>query len=490
MTLQSTDSSLGHHSVIIVGAGFAGIGAAIQLQRAGVECIVLEKASEIGGVWRDNHYPDCGCDVPSALYSYSFAPNPRWSRFFAKQEEIKQYTVDTARDFGVLQRVHLNTELIQARWLQDTKCWELKTSAGTYRADFVVMACGPMHVPVTPRITGLDTFTGAQFHSARWNHGYDLQDKRVAVIGSGASAIQFLPKIQMQVQKLTLFQRTAPWILPKIDAPIAPRWQRIFTRLPWVQSFLRTALYLQFELLNSGLKYKFVLRKLQAAGIKNIRRGIKAPDLQALVTPDFSIGCKRILLSNSWYRALAKPNVDVLGGIASIDGNTLTDRDGKQCEVDAIIFATGFEVANPPVADRIVGKSGNLLSARWKGSPQAYLGTMAQDCPNMFLTFGPNLYSFTSAFVIIEAQLRFIVSAIHTARKEKLTSIEVRPERMTVYNDAVQSSLQKTVWNSGCSSYFIDKNGRNSTNWPWTTFFMRRQLARFVPQDFLVERAS
>ncbi len=488
--MQTTDSQPDRFPVIIVGAGFAGIGAAIQLQQEGVDYIVLEKAQEIGGVWRDNHYPDCGCDVPSALYSYSFAPNPRWSRLFAKQEEIKQYTVDTARKFGVMQRVRLNTELLQARWLRDGKYWELKTSHGTYLADFVVMACGPMHVPIMPRIPGLDTFTGERFHSAQWNHGYDLQGKRVAVIGSGASAIQFVPKIQPQVQRLTLFQRTAPWVLPKIDSLISPRWQGIFTRFPWVQSLLRTALYLQFELLNSGLKYKFMLRKLQAAGLKNIQRGIKDHALQERVTPDFSIGCKRILLSNSWYRALAKTNVEVVGGIASIAGNTLTDSDGKQCEVDAIIFATGFEVANPPIAERIIGKSGSVLAARWSGSPQAYLGTMAQDCPNMFLTFGPNLYSFTSAFVIIEAQLRFIVSAIRTARREKLASIEVCPERTAAYNAAVQSSLQKTVWNSGCSSYFIDKNGRNSTNWPWTTFFMRRRLGRFVMQEFVVERAS
>lgn len=487
--MPTTDPQPEQHPVIIVGAGFAGIGAAIQLQQAGVDCLVLEKAAEIGGVWRDNHYPDCGCDVPSALYSYSFAPNPRWSRFFAKQEEIKQYTVDTARKFGVLQRVRLRTELLQARWLQDAKCWELETSSGTFRAGFVVMACGPMHVPVTPNIPGLDTFTGERFHSAQWNHAYDLNGKRVAVIGSGASAIQFLPKIQPQVQRLTLFQRTAPWVLAKLDARIAPRWQGIFARFPWVQSLLRNALYLQFELLNSGLNYQWVLRKLQAAGVRNIHRGIKIPALQARVTPDFSIGCKRILLSNTWYRALAKPNVDVLGGIASIAGNMLTDREGKQCEVDAIIFATGFEVANPPIAERIVGKSGVALSTLWNGSPQAYLGTMAQDCPNLFITFGPNLYSFTSAFVIIEAQLRFIVSAIRTAHTEKLPSIEVRPERLAAFNEDVQRSLQRTVWNSGCSSYFIDKNGRNSTNWPWTTFSMRRRLSRFVPQDFLVERA-
>lgn len=488
--MNCTDTAPEHHPVIIIGAGFAGIGAAIQLQKAGIDCIVLEKADEIGGVWRDNHYPDCGCDVPSALYSYSFSPNPNWSRFFAKQEEIKQYTHDTARTFGVLPRIRLQTELLQARWLKDAKCWLLETTKGTYHANFVIMACGPMHVPITPNIPGLDTFTGTRFHSSKWDHGTDLQGKRVAVIGSGASAIQFLPKIQPLVQRLTLFQRTAPWVLPKVDGPISQRWRKAFQVFPFLQSLLRKTLYLQFELLNSGLKYPFVLRRLQAAGVNNIRKGIQDVILQNQVTPNFSIGCKRILLSNSWYRALSKANVDVVGGITAIQGNTLTSSDGNQCEVDAIIFATGFEVANPPIAQRIFDKSGNALAMRWHGSPQAYLGTMTQDCPNLFLTFGPNLYSFTSAFVIIEAQLRFIVSAIETARQEKIVTIEVRPERMTIYNDAVQTSLQQTVWNSGCSSYFIDKNGRNSTNWPWTTFYMRRKLARFIPSEFLLERAT
>ena len=475
--------------VVIVGAGFAGIGAAIALKKAGVDFVILEKAPEIGGVWRDNHYPDCGCDVPSALYSYSFAPNPHWSRFFAKQEEIKQYTHETVRRFDLLPHLRLNTELLQAQWQSQDKCWRLLTSQGDMQAPFVVMACGPMHVPIIPRIPGLDGFEGVRFHSSQWDHGLDLQGLRVAVIGSGASAIQFVPKIQPLVQRLTLFQRTPPWVLPKMDGPISARWQGAFKRLPLLQKALRQVLYLQFELLNSGLNHRFVLRRLERLGLKNIQRGIQDPQLQARVRPDFSIGCKRILLSNTWYRALAKPNVEVFGGIDRIQGKTLVDSQGQSCEVDAIVFATGFEVANPPMAQRIVGKSGTSLAAQWQGSPKAYLGTMAHDCPNLFLTFGPNLYSFTSAFVTLEAQLRFIVSAIKTARKDKLVSIAVHPQRLAQFNQALQTSLQTTVWNSGCSSYFLDKNGRNSSNWPWTTFRMRRQLSRFVPADFVLERA-
>lgn len=475
------------HTVIVVGAGFAGIGTAIELRRAGIDFLVLEKGSEIGGVWRDNSYPGCGCDVPSALYSYSFAPNPRWSRFFAPQGEIKDYTRRTAEEFGVMDRVRLRHELLEARWVDDQKLWRLQTSAGVYWAQFVVMASGPMHVPVLPQIKGMDTFTGVHFHSARWNHGYELRGKRVAVIGSGASAIQFVPQIAPLVERLTLFQRTAPWVLPKWDPPITARWQGIFQRFPWTQRLLRGVLYLQFELLNASLNYPALLKRIQALGLKNIARGVKDQALRERLVPDYSVGCKRILLSNNWYRALAKANLEVVGGVSEVQGQKVISSDGSSCEVDAIVFATGFEVANPPIASRIVGQSGDTLAAQWRGSPTAYLGTMAQDCPNLFLTFGPNLYTYSSAFVILEAQFAFILSAITTALRKGIATIAVDPARLGSYNRSVQAALQSTVWNSGCTSYFLDASGRNSTNWPWTTFAMRRRLARFRPQEFVTQ---
>lgn len=471
----------------MVGAGFAGIGAAIKLRQAGIDCLVLEKGGEIGGVWRDNTYPDCGCDVPSPLYSYSFAPNPHWGRLFAKQGEIKDYTRQTAERFGVLDRVRFGHELTEARWLPDQGLWRLQTSAGVWWARFVVMATGPMHVPVVPRIPGLDTFTGVQFHSARWDHGFDFQGKRVAVIGSGASAVQFLPKLQPLVAKLTLFQRTPPWVLPKIDMPFSARWQGLFAKRPWTQRWLRTGLYLQFELFNACLRVPWLRNRVQAQGVKHMARAVKDPALRARLLPDYAMGCKRILLSNTWYRALAKPGVQVVGAVAQIQGRRVVSSDGSSCEVDAIILATGFEVANPPIAQRIFGRRGTPLSAQWQGSPSAYLGTMVQDCPNLFLTFGPNLYAFTSAFVIMEAQFKFIVSAITTARRKGIAQIAVDPARLAAYNQKVQTALRSTVWNSGCTSYFLDQNGRNSTNWPWTTFHLRRRLGRFAPRDFITE---
>ena len=471
--------------VLIIGAGFSGVGAAIQLKAAGIDYLILEKTAAIGGVWRDNSYPDCACDIPSALYSYSFAPNPNWSHLFAKQPEIKQYCEDTARAFGIVERIRFGQELLTARWDAAESCWVVRTPDTDYRANFLIMACGPMHVPVTPRIPGLESFPGVQFHSSRWDHSVDLNGKRVAVIGSGASAIQFVPPIQPNVQKLTLFQRTAPWVLPKTDLVIPKSWQRVFQNYPLAQRFLRKMLYLQFEALNASLRYPALVTRLQAMGIRNIHRAIQDPGLRTRLTPNFSLGCKRILQSNTWYRALAKPNVEVVGGIREIQGQQLISDDGRCCEIDVLIFATGFEVAVPPIAHRIIGQSGTSLHARWDGSPQAYLGTMMEDCPNLFLTLGPNLYSFASAFTMIEAQVKFIVSAISTARRKQLKTIAVNPVINQTYNRAVQQSLQRTVWNSGCSSYFLDHHGRNSTNWPWTTFHLRSRLARFRLKEFL-----
>ena len=380
-TPQSPDSRI--HSVIVVGAGFAGVGAAIALRNAGIDFLVLEKASEPGGVWRDNTYPDCACDIPSSFYSYSFAPNPRWSRMFARQEEIKDYCGSTVTKFGLLPHLRLNCEMQKASWSEAEKLWQLDTSLGLLRARFVVMACGPMHVPVTPDIPGLESFTGTTFHSARWHHDLDLTGKRVAVVGSGASAIQFVPAIAPKVAQLTLFQRTAPWVLAKMDVIITEKWQSRFARFPWLQSLLRRALYLQFELLNYSLKFPRAIARLQAAGLKNIARGIKDRALREKVTPNFSLGCKRILQSNTWYKTLAQPHVQVVSSIARIDGNSLVSSNGERCEADVIIWGTGFEVAEPPVAQSIFGKSGKALSTHWNGSASAYLGTMLEDCPNL-----------------------------------------------------------------------------------------------------------
>jgi cation diffusion facilitator CzcD-associated flavoprotein CzcO len=469
-----------HHEVVILGAGFAGIGAAIMLRKAGIDFVVLEKALSVGGVWRENTYPDCACDVPSAFYCYSFAPNPAWSHLFAKQPEIKRYAEDTVAQTGIGESIRFGHELQAARWNAGSALWELDTSAGPCTARFIIVATGPMHEPVTPALPGLESFTGERFHSAAWNHAVELRGKRVAVIGTGASAIQFVPAIQPLAASLTVFQRSAPWVLPKLDSRITPRWQQRFARFPVLQSALRGLLSAQFELLNGSLKRPRARQRLQSSALRNIHRSVRDPQLRARLTPDFDIGCKRILQSNSWYPALAQPNVTVTSDVKEIRGNTLIASDGSTHEADVIIFGTGFQVSEPPIATRITGLSGRPLAELWGGSPQAYLGTTVPDCPNCFFTLGPNLYAFSSAFVMIESQVDYILGALGHARERGLRSLRPRAQAVADYNRDLQTALETSVFNTGgCSSYFIDRNGRNSTNWPWSIRELRRRLRRF-----------
>ncbi len=450
------------------------------LRKAGIDFVVLEKALSVGGVWRENTYPDCACDVPSAFYCYSFAPNPAWSHLFAKQPEIKRYAEDTVAQTGIGESIRFGHELQAARWNAGSALWELDTSAGPCTARFIIVATGPMHEPVTPALPGLESFTGERFHSAAWNHAVELRGKRVAVIGTGASAIQFVPAIQPLAASLTVFQRSAPWVLPKLDSRITPRWQQRFARLPVLQSALRGLLSVQFELLNGSLKRPRARQRLQSSALRNIHRSVRDPQLRARLTPDFDIGCKRILQSNTWYPALAQPNVTVTSDVKEIRGNTLIASDGSTHEADVIIFGTGFQVSEPPIATRITGLSGRPLAELWGGSPQAYLGTTVPDCPNCFFTLGPNLYAFSSAFVMIESQVDYILGALGHARERGLRSLRPREQAVADYNRDLQTALETSVFNTGgCSSYFIDRNGRNSTNWPWSIRELRRRLRRF-----------
>jgi cation diffusion facilitator CzcD-associated flavoprotein CzcO len=418
--------------------------------------------------------------VPSAFYCYSFAPNPAWSHLFAKQPEIKRYAQDTVARTGIDDAIRFGHELQAARWNASSALWELETCAGPYTARFIIVATGPMHEPVTPALPGLDTFRGERFHSAHWDHGVDLRGKRVAVIGTGASAIQFVPAIQPLAASLTVFQRSAPWVLPKLDARISARWQRRFARFPVLQSALRGLLSLQFELLNSSVQRPRARRRLERAALRNIHSAVRDPALRARLTPDFDIGCKRILQSNSWYPALAQPNVTVSSDVREVRGNTLIAGDGSVHEADVIIFGTGFKVAEPPIAARITGASGRTLADLWNGSPEAYLGTTVPDCPNCFFTLGPNLYAFSSAFVMIEAQVEYILGALRHAQEHGVQSLRPRAQTVADYNRELQDALEKSVFNAGgCSSYFIDRNGRNSTNWPWSIRELRRRLQRF-----------
>lgn len=481
------------HQVIILGGGFAGIGAAIKLREAGItDFVLLEKASELGGVWRENTYPGCACDVPSALYSYSFAPNPKWSRVFAGQAEIKQYLQDVADKHDVMRHVKFQHEALSAGWSDAASCWLIQTSQGEFRARFVIMACGPMHEPALPQVPGLDSFSGEIFHSSQWRHDIDLKGKRVAVVGTGASAIQFVPAIQPMVAQMTVFQRTPHWVLPKMDQALPPLIQALFKRLPLVQKAVRGGIYGIFETLNGGMQSVAAMKQFQRLALLNLKLTVNDPELRRRLTPNYVIGCKRVLQSSDWYPALIKPNVNVVSSaLAQVQGNTLIAADGSQCEADVIIMGTGFEIAEPPIAKRIFNRHGESMADVWQGSPEGYMGTMVADCPNGFLMFGPNIAVSSSALIIIEAQLAYIIDAIRQAQAQDITSIEIDPVRTAEFNDRVQAALQDSVWNKGgCSSYFIDRNGRNSTVWPWTTLEMRRQLSRFNLDEYIVNKQS
>ncbi|HEX6241980.1 MAG TPA: NAD(P)/FAD-dependent oxidoreductase [Polyangiales bacterium] len=473
--------------VLIVGAGISGIGVAIRLRQAGFrDLAVLEKGASVGGTWRDNTYPGCACDVPSALYSYSFAQTPRWSRLFAAQPEIERYVENTARRFEVLSLVRFGEGVESARWSEPERRWLVKSSRRAYAARYVISCAGYLHEPQIPALPGLAEFPGVQFHSSRWNHKHDLRGQRVAVIGTGASAIQFVPKIQPSVAQLVLFQRTPQWVLPKPDVELGLL-ARASLSLPGGPQLLRNFLYRRLEEFGSAFRRPGRMRMIQALAEAHLKRSVRDAELRRKLTPDYVLGCKRVLLSNDYYPALAQPNVEVLPtGVERVEGRTLVGHDGSRREVDSIILGTGFHVTDPPIAAHIRGASGDSLAESWAGSPQAYRGTTIAGFPNAFMVLGPNLaIGHNSAFVVIEAQLAYIVSALKQLRDARITRMEVRRDAQATYNRRVQRDLTGTVWNTGgCASYYLDANGKNSVAFPWNAERMRRILARFDPENY------
>lgn len=483
-----------HHEVIVVGAGISGIGAVIRLQRMGIDdVVILEKSDALGGTWRDNTYPGCACDVPSALYSYSFAPNPGWSRLFAGQNEIREYIEQTAAEYRVYERVEFGTEMLRAQWDEPARRWTVETSNGTFTADCVIAASGPWNQPLVPDIPGLDGFTGEVFHSSRWNHDYDLSGKRVAVVGTGASAVQFVPEIAPTVGELHLYQRTAQWVLPKPDTALPGPVRTAIGAIPGSLNVLRRIQYGIMEALGVGFRNPWILRVIQQIGRVQLRAQIRDPRLRRALTPDYTLGCKRLLMSNTYYPALNRPNVEVhANAVQQVRGNVVIGTDGVEREVDAIIFGTGFHILDMPIGGRVFDGRGRSLDDHWKGSPQAYLGTTVAGFPNAFVLLGPALGTgHTSAFMILEAQLDYLTAALGAARAAEWTRMETRPEVQAAFNAEVQQALAATVYNAGgCQSYFLDVNGRNSFNWPWSTGRMRERLRRFDASAYLTSTGA
>ncbi|MFV2197668.1 flavin-containing monooxygenase [Nocardiopsis sp. LOL_012] len=487
-----------HFRVAVIGTGFAGIATAVRLKQAGLDDFtVLERAGGIGGTWRDNDYPGAACDVPSHLYSFSFAPNPGWSRSFSPQPEIRDYIRRVAGEYRVDRHVRYRHEVTAAHWEPERNRWRIETSGGTVTAQFLISGAGPLADPARPDIKGIDTFEGRLFHSAEWDHGHDLAGRRVAVIGTGASAIQFVPRIQPEAGRLTLFQRTAPWVMFRHDRDItrAERW--LYRTLPLAQRIARRSIYWGRETYVLGFeKNPGLLRVVEAMGRANIRRAIKDPELRAKVTPDFRAGCKRILMSNDYYPALAQPNVDVVtDGITEIRPDSVVTRDasGRESEhrVDTIILGTGFHVTDPPIAHRLFDAGGTSLAEHWGAGAQAFRGTTVAGFPNLFLLAGPNTgLGHTSQVFMIEAQVRYTMRALAYLCRNRMDRLEVRTRAQRDYNDKVAETMEGTVWVSGgCDSWYLNEEGRNTTLWPTFTWDFALRTRRFDPHSYELRKA-
>jgi cation diffusion facilitator CzcD-associated flavoprotein CzcO len=480
-----------HLRVAVVGAGFGGLGAATRLRQAGIhDFLVFERAGDVGGTWWDNSYPGCACDVPSHLYSFSFAPNAGWTRSFSPQPEIWAYLRDCARRHGVLPHLRLRHEVRQAAWDERRRRWRVVTDRGEWTADVLVAATGPLNAPKLPALPGLPGFQGRVFHSARWDHDHDLTGRQVAVVGTGASAAQFIPEIQPRVGRLRVFQRTAPWVLPRRDRALtgAERW--LFRTVPATQRLARSSIYWAREGITAAFLHPRAMRLPQRLALRHLRRAVPDPALRARLTPDYTLGCKRVLLSNDYLPALTRPNVElVTAAIREVRPHGILTDDGVEHPADTIIFGTGFHATDPPVAELVRGRDGRTLAEAWAGSPKAHLGVAVAGFPNLFLLLGPNTgLGSTSVVLMIEAQVEYLLRALAFMRAAGVATVEPRPEAQEAFVAEVDGRLRPTVWSAGgCASWYIDRTGRIAALWPGLTWTYRRRLRRFDPDLHLTE---
>jgi cation diffusion facilitator CzcD-associated flavoprotein CzcO len=482
--------------VAIIGAGFAGLAMGARLKQAGfARFTIYERAEAVGGTWRENTYPGCACDVPSHLYSFSFAQNPDWTRAYSPQPEIQAYLEKCRDTLGLREHIRFGAEIAEMRFDEPTLGWRLSTSTGeTIEADVVVNATGPLNRISIPAIPGLDGFEGTVFHSAQWRHDFDLTGKRVALIGTGASAIQIGPEIAPIVERLEVFQRTPPWVFPRADRAYWPLEKRLFRWLPGFQRMYRYGIYWLQEL--GGLLFlgsRTASRLAEKGARAYLRAQIADPALRARVTPDYAIGCKRILLSNDWYRTLQRGNVTLVSdGIAEIRPHAIATRDGREHPVDTIILATGFAATDFLAPMKVFGRTGVELSDAWKNGAATHLGISVAGFPNFFLLVGPNTgLGHNSIIFMIEAQVRWVLQAIRKLAGGSADALDLREDvQIASYGD-VQTRMKSTVWQSGCRSWYQSADGRNDTLWPGFTFDYWRRTRRFDPGAYhILERAK
>lgn len=457
--------------VIIVGTGFGGQCIAIKLLQAGFKSLLLlERGASVGGTWRDNDYPGAACDIASHLYSFSFDLNPDWSRIYPAQQEINAYLQGTARRHGLMPLIRFDTLVHEAAFSAQTRTWTIHTNHGVRRARYFILATGGLSEPVVPPLPGLENFQGKTFHSAKWDHAYALQGKRVAVIGTGASAIQFVPRIGNVVAQMKVFQRTPPWIVPRNDRPYSKWMRAVFRWLPGAMRLNRWRIHWINELsaLGTVVDPKYMKWGVEIA-LEHLHAQVPDPALRKALTPDYVMGCKRILISDDWYPALQRPNTELISaGIDKVGADGITTTDGREHKVDAIIFGTGFQATESLGKLKIAGRGGQLLNDAWCHGAEAYLGAAVAGFPNLFLITGPNTgLGHNSMVFIIEANANHIVGALEEARRRSATLVEVKREVQILYNAELQERLRSSVWTTGCQSWYQDKrSGKVTTLWP------------------------
>ncbi len=480
------------HGIVIVGSGFGGIGMGIALKKAGFEdFVILEKASDLGGTWRDNRYPGCACDVPSPLYSYSYELNPSWTRLFAPQQEIWDYLRGCAAKYGVDPHFRYGCQVESMEWDDDARLWTVRAAGGDrYRAHAVVWGAGVLHVPRYPDIPGLDTFGGAAFHSSCWDPAADLSGKNVAVIGTGASAIQIVPAVGRQAAHLSVFQRTPPWVTPRPDVEIPPGARTALRAVPGAARALRYGIYWLLEAQGLGFTVDPKLLGPSAAlARKHLERQVPDPALRARLTPDYTIGCKRILLSSDYYPALQRPNVNlVTEPISEIIPAGVVTADGARHEADVLVCATGFHVVDSIAELNVTGRRGVKLADAWADGVEAFRGITVPGFPNFFMLLGPNTaLGHTSVVFMIESQVQHVLSCLRRLSREKTSTIEAKPAKTRAYNDSLQRRLRRAVWSAGgCRSWYLDDAGVNRAIWPGSSFEYWARTRRARRGDYQV----
>jgi cation diffusion facilitator CzcD-associated flavoprotein CzcO len=471
--------------VAVVGGGFGGVGAAAMLKRAGYDDVtVFERGERVGGVWHHNTYPGAACDIPSHLYEFSFAPNPRWSRRYAPQVEIQAYLEAVARRYGVRDRIHTSTEVLSARWDESRDGWVLETTCGTHYASVLLTACGQLSVPAVPPLPGLDSFAGPAFHTARWRHDVELAGKRVAVVGTGCSAIQVVPAIQPVVDQLDVYQRSPGWTFPKMDFPYSERAQGLFARFPLLQRLDRASIFYFQELAAAGMtKHHWLLPAFRALARRRIHKAIADPELRRRVTPTDEIGCKRIMLTDEWYPTLTKPNVELVADrIAEVTPQGIRTQDGGERPADVLVLATGFATHGFVAPMEISGAGGRRLTEAWAEVPRAYLGLSVPDFPNMFLLYGPNTNGGSGSVVgTIEAGVNHVIAALEELDRADARRIEVTRGAADRFDEELRTALARTVWHSGCTNWYVDENGHDPNQWPWLWTTYKRRTGRIEP---------